>query len=111
MKRIGQVIKLRPGAYKAYKRLHADVWPEVLDVIHNANIRNYTIYHWQGYLFAHFEYVGDDFEADMAAIAEDPMTRKWWQLTDPLQVPVQGNSGGSIEGNWWTNMEELFYRD
>ena len=110
-RRIGQIIRLKPEKYAEYKRLHAEAWPEVLATIRRANIRNYTIYHWGGYLFATFEYVGDDFEADMAGIADDPVTREWWQRTDPCQEPVEGTSSGSIEGNWWTTMEELFHTD
>lgn len=64
---MGHVIKLKPGAYEEYKRLHADVWNEVLAAIHKANIRNYSIFHWGGFLFAYMEYIGDDLEADMAA--------------------------------------------
>ena len=111
VKRVGQIIKLKPAAYEEYKRLHAAVWPEVLETIHKANIRNYSIYHWDGFLFAYMEYIGDDFDADMAVIAADPKTHEWWALTDPLQQPVQGNSSGSIEGNWWTEMESLFHTD
>ena len=111
VKRIGQVIRLQPDAYEEYKRLHADVWEDVLATIHKANIRNYSIFHWNGLLFAYMEYVGDDFEADMASIADDPKTREWWALTDPLQEPLEGNSSGSIEGNWWKDMEELFHTD
>ena len=37
-----------------------------------ANIRNYSIYRHDERLFAYFEYVGDDFAADMAAMAADP---------------------------------------
>lgn len=111
VQQIGQVIKLQPEAYEEYKRLHADVWPDVLATLHKANIRNYSIFHWNGLLFAYMEYIGSDYEADMAAIAEDPKTREWWQLTDPLQQPVEGHSSGSIEGNWWKNMESLFHTD
>lgn len=111
MKRIGQIIKLKPEAYAEYKRLHAQVWPEVLATIKAANIRNYSIYHHDGLLFAYMEYVGDDFEADMAKIADDPKTREWWALTDPLQQPVVGTSSGSAEGHWWHDMEELFHTD
>jgi L-rhamnose mutarotase len=111
VKRIGQVIHLKPDAYEEYKRLHAETWQSVLDTIHKANIRNYSIYHWNGLLFAYFEYIGDDFEADMQSIADDPKTREWWQLTDAMQEPVQGNSSGSIEGDWWTDIEEVFHAD
>ena len=111
VQQIGQVIKLQPDAYEEYKRLHDDVWPDVLAMLHKANIRNYSIFHWNGFLFAYMEYIGEDYEADMAIIADDPKTREWWQLTDPLQHPVEGNSSGSIEGNWWKNMEILFHTD
>ena len=111
LKRIGQVIKLKPEGYAEYMRLHAAVWPEVLETIKRANIRNYSIYHWNGFLFAYMEYVGEDFDADMALIADDPRTRDWWSLTDPLQQPVEGDSTGSIEGQWWTDMETLFHAD
>jgi L-rhamnose mutarotase len=111
MRRVGQVIRLKPEQYEAYKRLHSAVWPEVLATIDKANIRNYSIFHWNGLLFSYFEYVGDDFDADMANIATDPKTREWWQLTDPMQTPVEGNSSGSIEGDWWTPIEEVFHTD
>ena len=111
IKRIGQIINLKPESYEEYKRLHADVWDEVLQTIHKANIRNYSIFHWNSYLFAYMEYVGDDFEADMASIAENPKTREWWTLTDPMQSPVEGDSAGSTEGQWWQDMEILFHTD
>ncbi len=111
MKRVAQLIRLKPEAYEDYKRIHADVWAEVLATIHAANIRNYSIFHWDGILIAYFEYVGSDFDADMARIADDPKTREWWQLTDPMQQPLVGNSSGSIEGNWWLPVEEVFHID
>ena len=45
MKRYGSVIRLRPEKYEEYKKLHAAVWPGVLEMIHQCGIRNYTIYH------------------------------------------------------------------
>jgi L-rhamnose mutarotase len=38
--RIGQIIRLKPSQVVAYKELHANVWPEVLQQIHECNIRN-----------------------------------------------------------------------
>lgn len=111
MQRFGQIIKLRPEKYDEYKRLHAATWPEILAALKNSNVQNYSIYHWNGLIFAYYEYVGSDYAADMAKIAADPKTHEWWALTDPCQEPVSGNSSGSIEGNWWQNMEELFHMD
>ncbi|MBK8023669.1 MAG: L-rhamnose mutarotase [Chloroflexi bacterium] len=64
MQRFGQIIRLKPEQYDEYKRLHADVWPDVLAKLREANITRYSIYHRGGLLFAYFEYVGDDFAAD-----------------------------------------------
>ena len=61
MKRYGMVIKVRPEKLEEYKRLHAQVWPAVLKMIGECNIRNYSIYHKDGYLFSYFEYHGGDF--------------------------------------------------
>jgi L-rhamnose mutarotase len=111
MKRFGQIIRLKPGCHAEYKRLHDNIWPEVVAAMRRANMQNYTIYHWNGMLFGTFEYVGDDFEADMKAIANDPVTQRWWQHTDATQQPISGNSMGSIQGGWWTDMEEMFHVD
>jgi L-rhamnose mutarotase len=107
MKRFGQVIRLKPGVLEEYKRYHAAVWPEVLDRIAQCNIRNYSIYHRDGTLFAYFEYYGIDFAADMARMAADPNTQGWWRIMGPMQDPLP-NRG---EGEWWANMEEVFHAD
>ncbi len=107
MQRIGQLIGVKPEAIEEYERLHAQVWPEVLDMIHACNIRNYTIFRHDTTLFAYFEYVGDDFAADMAKMAADPKTQEWWTYTDPLQEPLPTRG----TGEWWTTMRAVFHTD
>lgn len=111
MQRYGSIIRLKSEKYEEYKQLHANVWPEVAAMIEACNIRNYSIYHWNGLLFSYFEYIGDDFASDMAKMAADPTTGKWWAVTDPCQQPVEGDSTGSLQGNWWKSMEELFHQE
>jgi L-rhamnose mutarotase len=101
------VLKVRPEKFDEYKRLHAAVWPAVLKMIADCNIRNYSIYHKDGYLFSYFEYVGADFKADMAKMAADPTTQKWWSFCEPCQDPLPTRA----PGEWWANMEELFHCD
>jgi L-rhamnose mutarotase len=52
MKRFGQLIRIKPDKFEEYKAYHVNVWPEVLDIIQKCNIRNYSIFHKDGYLFA-----------------------------------------------------------
>jgi len=105
--RRGQVIRLRPEHTEEYLRLHREVWPEILAMITACNLRNYSIYLHGDLLFSYFEYVGADFAADMARMAADPATQRWWALTDPCQEQVPG----AAAGEWWTVLPEVFHHD
>ncbi len=112
MKRYGWVIGLKDEKIEEYKRLHADVWPDVLEMIKQSNIQNYSIYlrrldGGKTYLFSYLEYTGDDFEADMAKMAADPTTQKWWDVCKPCQEPLSDLA----DGQWWADMEEVFHLD
>jgi L-rhamnose mutarotase len=107
MERHGQVIRLRPGKLEEYRAYHERVWPEVLKTIRDCNMRNYSIYFNDGYLFGYFEYVGEDFKADMARMAADPKTQEWWEIMMPMQDPVENRA----QGEWWSEMDEVFHAD
>lgn len=112
MKRYGMVIGLNPDKVEEYKQLHAAVWPGVLAMIRQCHIRNYSIYLRQfddgrHYLFSYFEYTGSDFAADMATMAADPLTQKWWSVCKPCQEPLAGRA----PDEWWAGMTEVFHFD
>ena len=77
MKRYGSVIKVRPESLAAYKKYHAAVWPEVLAMIRQCNIRNYSIYLKDDLLFGYFEYHGTDL-------------RRTWRRWRPIRRPRNG---------------------
>jgi L-rhamnose mutarotase len=112
MQRYGMVLGVKAEMIAEYKRLHAAVWPDVLRKIAACNLRNYSIYlrrlpDGKHYLFSTFEYVGTDFAADMAAMAADPTTQRWWALCMPCQEPLPDRAAGE----WWASMEEVFHCD
>ncbi|SRR5258708_32836504 len=107
MKRYGSVIGINPEAIEEYKKYHAAAWPEVLDMIRQCNIRNYSIYLKGDLLFSYLEYTGTDFDADMAKMAADAKTREWWKVVGPLQRPLETRA----QGEWWASMEEVFHLD
>jgi L-rhamnose mutarotase len=112
MHRYGTVVGLRKEKLEQYKQLHAAVWPDVLKMIKECHIRNYSIYlrrldDGQHYLFAYFEYTGKDFAADMAKMAADPATQRWWSVCKPCQKPLAGLAPAA----WWADMEEVFHQD
>ena len=112
MKRYGSIIGVKPEKLDEYKRLHAAAWPGVLRMIHECQIRNYSIYFRRmpdgaHYLFSYFEYIGEDFDADMAKMAADPETQRWWDACKPCHEPLSDRASGQ----WWADMEEVFHCD
>jgi L-rhamnose mutarotase len=107
MERMGQVLALKPGTVAEYTRLHAAVWPSVLKTIADCNIRNYSIFlkEPENLLFAYWEYHGSDLAADMAKMAKDPETQRWWEICMPLQQPLDTRK----PGEWWAKMQSVFF--
>ena len=111
VQRYASVIGLKPEKEQYYRELHADAWPGVLARLKRSNIGNYSIYvaelGGKKYLFSYFEYSGHDFEADMRAMAEDPETKRWWQETDPCQIPLPNRKPGAN----WIDLEMVFFME
>ncbi len=105
MKRVAQVIGIAPEHIEEYERLHAEVWPSVLEVIHRSHVTNYSIHRHETTLFAYFEYVGDDYAADMKAMSDDPEMQRWWAVCVPLLHPLPQRD----PDNWWLELPEVFY--
>lgn len=103
------VIGLKPQHIADYKRLHATAWPEILALISECNITNYSIFlkEPENLLFGYWEYTGDDFDADMARMAAHPKNKEWWAVCMPRQQPLETRK----PGEWWAMMEEVFHHD
>ena len=109
MTRYGAVIGLSEEGKAEYLNLHAAVWPAVLAKISECHISNYSIFlkEPENLLFSYFEYSGSDYEGDMAKMAADPETQKWWAVNMPLQRPLDTRAPGA----WWADMSEIFHYD
>lgn len=107
MRRIASVIGLPADGAAEYERLHAAVWPAVLARLTASHVINYSIFRHGELLFSYMEYVGDDFDTDMGAMAADPSTQDWWAVCMPLQRPVDDRA----EGEWWKELPEVFHLD
>lgn len=110
IQRFGMVTGLKPEKMEYYKKLHAAVWPAVQKKITECNIHNYSIYlkkvNGQWLLFSYFEYIGNDFDADMKKMADDSTTQRWWKETDPCQLPLPN---AAAKNQVWSDMEEVFH--
>ena len=107
MQRYGMIIKVRPEKLEEYMRLHANIWPDVLNLLKKADLGNISIYHKDGYLFEYLEYSGTDFETDIANLLANPVYKKWLKVCDACQQPLDTRA----KGEWWAKMEEIFHCD
>ena len=112
VQRVGIVTGIKPEKIAYYKDLHAHPWPAVNQMIRECHIRNFSIYLKQiegrYFLFGYFEYTGSDYAADMAKMAADPETQRWWRETDPCQTPLPE---AAAKKQIWTDAEEVFHTD
>lgn len=86
------VLEVRPGYEEEYKKRHDEVWPEMLEALRQAGIRNYSIFRHGLTLFGYFE--TDDLEKAVAALAKDPVNARWSQSMAPLmKIEIDQRTG------------------
>jgi L-rhamnose mutarotase len=107
VQRVGMVIGIKPDRISAYEALHAASNPGVRDLLNKYHMHNFSIYiqkldNGQYVLFGYYEYTGSDYKADMARLAVEPRNEKWLSMTDPLQMPLAGQTS-------WTKMQEIYH--
>ena len=107
MKRYGQIIGIDIAQKELYLEAHKNCWPDVKKKLTECNIHNYSIFLRGEFLFAYFEYFGEDFDEDMKKMAADPVTQQWWDLVGKAQKPLEDRA----EGEWWASMDEVFHMD
>ena len=83
MKRFIMYSKLKPDKIEEYVRLHREPWKEILELISECNITNYSISIRNDELYTYYEYVGTDYEADMEKMNSSSIMQKWWTHTKP----------------------------
>eukprot|EP01084_Bolivina_argentea_P262568 444080_1 len=109
IKRFGSMVGLDPKKEQYYRILHSGTWTPILERLKKSNIQNFSIYttelNGKKYLFSYFEYTGNNYEKDMEAIGNDPITQRWWKETDPCQIKL---SNRTKPDDQWTQMEMVF---
>lgn len=105
IKYFGQLGLLKEGMEEEYVRLHAAPWPDVVKMIQECNLTNYSIFIHERLVFAYFEYVGTDYEADMKKMEEDPVTQRWWEHTHPCFEEYAFDK----DSPYYHDMERIFY--
>ncbi len=93
MEKYAWMAKIKPGKKDEYVKRHNEIWPELVAVLKEAGIENYTIWTDGELLFGYYECVnGIEFAAKTQA--QSPVVDKWNEfMKDVMEMildPVTG---------------------
>lgn len=90
------VLRVRPEKVEEYIRAHRDVWPEMLDALRGAGIRNYTIFRHGNQMFGYFE--ADDLAAAERYLAQQDVSTRWQDaMAEFLELRVPDGGPPALE--------------
>jgi L-rhamnose mutarotase len=103
--RVGFRLWVQPDQLEAYKRLHREVWPELLRDLHDAGARNYSIFSDGPELFGYFEC--DDLAVFNTQMSRSEANRRWQTfMQDYLATPIDPDAAEPLRV-----MHEIFRMD
>jgi len=92
MARYAWILEVRPGYEEEYKKRHDEIWPEMLEHLKEAGVRNYSIFRHGLMLFGYFE--TDDLGSTIAYLRNDPVDARWSEWMAPImKVEVDERTG------------------
>ena len=103
VQRVAFRLRVKEERLEEYKRIHREVWPELLADMRAASIRNYSIFARGPELFGYLEC--DDWDTVVAALARSEANRRWQErMKEYLATPVDPDQTEPLE-----LLEEVFY--
>jgi L-rhamnose mutarotase len=102
MQRIAFKLKLLKGYEHEYKRRHDQIWPELVSLLKNAGVNDYSIFldEETNILFGYLT-VADRKKLD--ELPYEPVMRKWWIYMKDIMETNEDNSPVNIP------LKEVFY--
>lgn len=88
------ILKLQEGKEDEYIRRHRDIWPEMLNMLRKAGIRNYSIWLFDNKVFGYYE--SDDLAATEAYKACNPVQARWTDYMKDIVSPIDSDGSGNI---------------
>ena len=76
------ILEIRPGYEEEYKKRHDEIWPEMLQMLKEAGLRNYNIFRYGLKLFGYFE--TDDLNKSINFISNSEINKKWSEYMQPI---------------------------
>jgi len=103
-KRFAFKMKLYPGFKEEYRKRHTEIWPELVRLLNNEGIGNYSIFldEETNTLFAYQEQSGSSSSQDLG---RTEIVKKWWKYMADVMESNPDNSPVTIP------LENLFFME
>jgi len=104
MKRFSFKMKMNPGMKEEYRKRHDEIWPELVKLLKDAGVGNYSIFldEETNTLFAYQEQVGDSSSQDLGTTE---VVKRWWKYMADIMETNPDNSPVTIP------LEQVFYME
>ncbi|HYW24790.1 MAG TPA: L-rhamnose mutarotase [Terriglobales bacterium] len=93
--KVGLHTRLRPGMEERYERAHRAVWPEILEAIRAAGVREWLIFRDGLDLFHYIDC--DDYDRAIGELARNPVNERWQAEMAPMMAVAHDYSGRSTD--------------
>ena len=102
MQRVAFKMKLKPGFEAEYQRRHDAIWPELVNLLKEAGIADYSIFLDQQTLSL-FGVLKVNDELSLSALPQEEIMQRWWAYMKDIMDSNADNSPVSIP------LKEVFY--
>lgn len=102
MKRIAFKMFLLKGFEEEYKKRHAEIWPELEDLLKESGVEDYSIF-LDEETHVLFGVLKCSNEIKYQNLPLQPIMQKWWEYNKDIMQTNEDNSPKSI------SLEEVFY--
>jgi L-rhamnose mutarotase len=92
MERVATCFKVKQGMQAEYKRRHDEIWAEMIELMKNCGIMNYSIWNYGELLFGYFEV--DDYEKCLEILRNSDVKKRWDEyMADIIEVEKDPKTG------------------
>lgn len=103
MERYAWKARILPGKTEEYIKRHNEIWPELVDLLKQAGIQNYSIWNVGDELFGYYE-CQKGIEFSSKTQAESPVVTKWNEyMKDVMVMDIDSETGAQ------PLLQEVFY--
>lgn len=89
-------MQLHPGMEAEYKKRHDEIWPELVELLHEAGVSDYSI-HLDPQTNILFGLLSRSIDHGMAALPDHPVMKRWWAHMADIMASNPDNSPVAID--------------